>query len=368
LLSQGEPGADRAFAEGETRVAGESGGGTPLKGEEIQMEAQEWNPGSLLELSGGYWRTCALHAAVKLDVFTKMGSEELTAGELASCVEASERGVSKLLNALTAMKLLVKKGERYANTPAALAFLSKDSPKYTGHMILHHHHLMASWSRLHEAVQSGAPLRSRSAHGDEKTRESFLMGMFNAAMQLAPRLAAVIDLSGRRRLLDLGGGPGTYAIHFCLKNPGLRATVYDLPTTRPFALRTIERFAVGDRVDFVGGDYLEEEVPKGFDVAWLSQILHAEGPEDARRVVDKAVSTLNPGGMILIHEFILNDTMDGPLFPALFSLNMLLGTDHGQSYSEGQIVKMLESAGAKEIRRTPVQTPNDSGIILGVVP
>jgi hypothetical protein len=102
-------------------------------------------------------------------------------------------------------------------------------------------------------------------------------------------------------------------------------------------------------------------------VAWLSHILHGEGPEDCQRIIQKAVSALTPGGMILIHEFILNNEMSGPLFPALFSLNMLLGTPSGQAYSEQQLRDMLSSAGVRNIHRIAIDSPNDSGIIAGVV-
>jgi cyclopropane fatty-acyl-phospholipid synthase-like methyltransferase len=193
------------------------------------------------------------------------------------------------------------------------------------------------------------------------------MGMFNMAMALAPRMANAIDLSSCSHLLDLGGGPGTYAIHFCLKNPGLKAAVFDLPTTRPFAKKTIARFDLSRRITFTPGDYHADDIPGRYDVAWLSHILHAEGPEACQNIIRKAVSALDPGGMIIIHEFILNDTQDGPLFPALFSLNMLLGTESGRAYSEAELSGMLARAGIRNIRRIPVQTPNDSGIILGTV-
>ncbi|TSA09507.1 MAG: methyltransferase domain-containing protein [Deltaproteobacteria bacterium] len=331
------------------------------------MDGTEWNPGKLLEVSGSYWKACALHAAVKLGVFTVIGAEELSGGEVARKLNGDERGVTMLLNALVAMNLLVRADDKYSNTSAGLSFLSKTSPEYIGHMIMHHHHLVDSWFQLDQAVKTGKPVRKRASYSDEEWRESFLMGMFNLAMNLAPRLVAGIDISDRRHLLDLGGGPGTYAIHFCLNNPRLKATVYDLPTTRPFAEKTIERFGLSDRIDFVNGDYLEEGVEGVYDVAWLSHILHGEGPEDAGRLIRKAVSVLEPGGMIIIHDFILNDTMDGPLFPALFSLNMLLGTARGQSYSEKQIMDMLAGSGVREIRRTAFQGPNDSGVIIGIV-
>ena len=325
------------------------------------------NPGELLEISGYFWKTCALHAAVKLDVFTAIGDAQLTGKEISKKLSGSQRGVERLLNGLTAMDLLVKADGKYANSPAGKTFLAKDSAKYIGHIIMHHHHLLESWSQLDQAVLSGRPVRARTSFSNDEWRESFLMGMFNLAMGLAPKLVPLIDLSSRHRLLDLGGGPGTYAIHFCLENPQLKATVYDLPTTRPFAEKTIEQFELTDKIQFAEGNYLNDPIQGRYDAIWLSHILHGEGPDDCRMIIQKAVGILKPGGMIIIHDFILNNSMDGPLFPALFSLNMLLGTDSGQSYSEDQIIEMLSDAGIKDTRRIAVQSPNDSAIIMGKI-
>jgi SAM-dependent methyltransferase len=331
------------------------------------MTARKWNPGELFEISGFFWKTCVLHTAVKIDVFSTIGGSRLTTGEIAQKIDGAAAGVERLLNALVAMELLEKSGDKYANTPSGKELLVKDAPQYLGHIIMHHHHLMESWSKLDQAVKSGKPQRTRSSYSKEEWRESFLMGMFNLAMGLAPQIVPAIDVSKREHLLDLGGGPGTYAIHFCLNNEHLRATVFDLPTTRPFAEKTIRQFKLEDRIDFKDGNYLEDPVEGRYDVAWLSHILHGEGPDDCRMIIQKAVDALEPGGMIIIHDFILNNSMDGPLFPALFSLNMLLGTESGQSYSEAQIQDMLTAAGVSDIRRIAIQSPNDSGILLGIV-
>ncbi|MEW6672069.1 MAG: methyltransferase [Thermodesulfobacteriota bacterium] len=333
------------------------------------MTAWEINPGKLLEISGSYWRTSVLHAAVKLDVFTAIGSESSDADALAGKLSADSRALAMLLNALTAMGLLVKKGASYANTPVSAAFLSKHSSRYIGFIIMHHYHLAESWLRLDQAVLAGRPVRTRAAAGDADRREAFLMGMFNMAMSVAPRIVKAVDLSGRRRLLDLGGGPGTYAVHFCRATPEMRATVYDLAATRPFAEKTIAQFNLADRIDFMDGDYVTEERIKGsFDAAWLSHILHGEGPQTCREIIRKTVSALEPGGMLVVHEFVLNNEKDGPLFPTLFSLNMLLGTEGGQAYSEKEIMDMLAGAGLKDIKRIPFDSPNDSGLISGTVP
>jgi len=332
------------------------------------MESFNWNPGTLLEMSGYYWKTCTLHAGVKLDIFTVIGSKTLSCDEINEKLIVDKRGLTLLLNSLSALELLVKDDEKYSNSPPALTFLSKDSPQYLGFMIMHHHHLMESWHKMDTAIIEGRPTRDRSSFSDEERRESFLMGMFNIGMATAPGLSKELDLSGCKKLLDLGGGPGTFAIHFCLANPGLKASVYDLETTRPFAEKTIKKFNVSDRVDFIPGNYVEDECiePDLFDAAWLSHILHGEGPEQAKKIIGKAVLALKPGSKIFIHEFILNDNMDGPLFPALFSINMYLGTPDGQSYSETQLSDMLKAQGVKNIKRLSFVGPTQSGILSGI--
>lgn len=328
------------------------------------MDKHAWNPAELLQLSGGYWSACALHAGVKLNLFSHAGSVP----ELAQATASDMRGLEMLLNALTALGLMEKVGDRYAPTTFAAEYLSRSSPRYLGYIIMHHHHLMAGWSRLDESVRSGAPIHGRISHsGDDSERESFEMGMFNLAMQIAPRIVSNVDLQGRRNLLDLGGGPGSYAIQFCQANPQLTATVYDLPATRRFAEKTIASFGLSDRITFREGDFISDDVPGGFDVAWLSHILHGEGPEGCAVTLGRAAAALEPGGMLMVQEFILDESMAAPLFPALFSLNMLLGTPQGRSYSQRQLEEMMAAAGVGSIRRLALDLPNGAGVLAGIV-
>jgi len=330
------------------------------------MTQNDWTIPDLLQLSGGYWAACALHAGVKLDVFSPLAGGARSPGEVAKSCSSDPRAIAMLLDALTALGFMVKADGNYGLTAFAADHLVRSASGYLGHIIMHHHHLMESWVQLPAAVRSGGPVRERVSHGEEdEVRESFLMGMFNLARQLAPRIAGSVDLSGRRRLLDLGGGPGTYAIHFCLQNPGLAATVFDLPTTRSFAENTIARFDLVDRVVFCPGDYHADAVPGGYDVAWLSHILHAESEEACAKVLGKAAAALQPGGMLLVQEFIMSDAKDGPQFPALFSLNMLLVTNDGRSYAQGELTAMMAAAGLVDVRRLPVELPNGAGILVG---
>ncbi|MEA5113248.1 MAG: methyltransferase [Geobacteraceae bacterium] len=332
------------------------------------MESKHWTPEELVKVSNSYWSSCAIHAGVKLDLFTPLSACPHTAGALADLLEADERGLTMLLNALAALGLLEKNGEEYAATSFSAEFLARASPGFLGHIVRHHHNLMFQWARLDVAVRTGKPVRERcTGEKEEQSRESFEMGMFNLATLAAPLVVPHIDLRGCRSLLDLGGGPGTYSIYFCGHNPGLVACVFDLPSTRRFAEDTIASFGLSEKISFMPGDYLEDPIPGGHDAAWLSHILHAEGPGECVLILGKVAAALQKGGRIYVQEFILNDTMDGPLQPALFSLNMLTGTAAGQVYSEGQIKEMLVEAGYRDLRRIPVSLPNGAGIIAGTV-
>lgn len=324
------------------------------------------NPADLLQLSGGYWSTCALHAAVKLDLFTRMDQGSASAADISRLTGCDQRGMTMLLDALTAIGLVIKCDNIYSLPPHSATLLSKNSDSYLGHIILHHHHLMSGWARLDEAVKSGGPVRTNSSRTDDEiARQSFLLGMFNLAMLNVPLVVPAIDLSERRSLLDLGGGPGTYAIHFCLHNPKLRATIYDLPSSQRFAEDTIRRFNLSERISFSGGDILTDDIGSGYDVVWISHLLHSKSPQAAAVILEKALRSLKPGGLVLVQEFILDVNRAAPPFPALFSLNMLLGTDAGQSYSQTELSELMAKAGIETITRLPLSLPNGAGILSG---
>jgi SAM-dependent methyltransferase len=339
--------------------------------EEETMTASipKWHPGTLLALSGGYWQACALHSGVVLDLFTTLSKGPLSAVGVATTTGLDSDATGRLLDALSAMRLVEKRGDQYTNTPAAAQYLVATSPDYLGFMIRHHHQLMPGWSRLDEAVRSGRPVRRRRSAEDPAMREAFLMGMYNNSRLIAPRIAAAVDLGACKHLLDLGGGPGTYAIFFCRHNPQLGATVFDLETTRPFAERVIAEHALDDRVRFKGGDFLKDELSSGgepYDAVWMSHILHGEGPSDCNRLITKAADALLPGGRLAIHDFILTNYHAGPLFATLFSLNMLIGTEAGRTYTEAELTEMMVAAGLDQIERIAVDLPNESGILVGL--
>ncbi|MCP4149230.1 MAG: methyltransferase, partial [bacterium] len=225
--------------------------------------------------------------------------------------------MNRLLNALAGMNLLEKNGALYTDTADSRLLLSKHSTGYTGFIISHHHSLSKTWSRLDEAISSGKSFRSDVTGLDDTQVENFLMGMHNTASLNAAAVIEKCDLSGTRRLLDLGGGPGTYAIRFCQKHPQLKAAVFDLPATRSFAEGNFAKHGLAERIEFIEGNFNNDAIPGQYDAIWMSHILHGEGDDACTGIIKKALAALAPGGKIIIHEFILENNRTEPLFPAL---------------------------------------------------
>lgn len=318
----------------------------------------------MLGVSGQFWETCALHAGVKTDLFTCIGSERLKAEDIAQRCGCDGRGMAALLDALAAMGLLEKRDGRFANTPIGAQLLVKGSPEFLGHLILHHHYLMPPWAHLDKAVSNGKPLRLPE-DGGEGHRAAFLLGMRTIAGRVAPLVVPHVDLSGKIRLLDLGGGPGTYAIAFCRAYPDIRATVFDLPTSRSFAEESIAAAGLSERIDFVPGDVLSDPLPGRYDAVWISHLLHSQGPDACREILRRAVAVLEPQGDLFVHEFLLDDSPGGAVFPALFALNMLVRTDAGRAYSADQLVEMMSAVGLRDPQCLPFRGPQGNGIVLG---
>lgn len=337
--------------------------------------AKQWTGGEILSISGSYWQAFTLQTGVVLDIFTVLESMEkngipLTVPELAHALHCDQRALGMLISALTAMGFLGRDGAALTLPDHSRTYLSRNSADYVGFIIRHHSHLVPAWGKLAGSVRTGNPMRdiSSSHTEDEAEREAFLMGMFNVAVNQAESVAAALDLSGGKRLLDLGGGPGTYAVYFCKANPGLAATVFDKPTTEPIARNIVRRYGLEDRIDFIGGNFLEDALPEGYDVIWISQILHGSSPEEAAKLVVKAGRALNPGGLLAIQDFLLDNDRSGPAHPALFSLNMLVGTKGGQSYTWAEVETMMRDAGIGSISSLDAALPMSCGILAGRKP
>jgi cyclopropane fatty-acyl-phospholipid synthase-like methyltransferase len=330
-------------------------------------------PGSdfqeLMHLVRGFRPAKIIMVAKDMEMFNHL-EEWRTAEEIAPQVEAHPRAVGILLNALAALGLLVKEGERFRNRELASRYLVRSKDDYRGAIVRHMHHTWWGWSELEDTVKRGHADMAKSERWldrveapEEEWVRDFIWGMHAIARDLAPQVATLVDLTGVERLLDLGGGPATYAISFAQAHPALKATVFDLPLPIDIARENIRRHGLSDRIDTRAGNFLQEDIGSDYDFIWVSHILHSHTEEQCRLIINKSVAALNPGGQVVIQDFFLNDDRISPVEAALFSVHMLAVTPGGRAYTHREVSAMMEAAGLT----APVHKPTSpqTSILIG---
>lgn len=305
----------------------------------------------LMSMARGFQTAKMLMVAVDLGVFDFL-EEPRSAGETAAYLGAEARAAEIFLNGLAALGLLVKSGEHFHNSPAASRYLVRGKEDYRGAIIKHIHHTMKGWATLGETVVMGHPpdmepekWLDRVKDRSEDEMRAFIWGMHALAQDLAPLVAAKLDLSQVHHLLDLGGGPGTYAIVFAQANLQLRATVFDLPGPIKIAADNIARHGLSHRIDTLAGNFLKDEIGAGYDFIWISHILHSHSEEQCHLILNKAIQALIPGGTLAIQDFFLNDDGCTPLGAAMFSVHMLAVTPQGRSYTHREVAAWMAATG-----------------------
>ena len=214
----------------------------------------------LTELTWAYRASRTLQVAVKLGVFTELAEQPKTALQLAASSGAKPELLDKILIACTAMELLQKQGGQYQNTPLSAEYLVEGKPLYQGDIIRHGAGVWEFWDQLPQAVleHPSGPENEQQAH------RHFILGMHNITMGGRGQLFLdAVDLSGRRQLFDVGGGPGTYSILACKKYPDLKATLFDLPETVEIAEEMIQKEGLSNRISVRRGSWEKDECEGG---------------------------------------------------------------------------------------------------------
>ena len=326
------------------------------------------DPMAVMRISSAYWHSSVLHVAQGLDVFTQLKDGPATAKELAERCNADERGIELILIACVGLGLLEKQGDRFRNGSIAQTFLVKGSDRYQGGIVSMFADWVAPWAKLKEAVVTGSPVvEKQHDKGDEATR-TYIMGMLYRGIPQARLLAEEVPLAGRKRMLDVGGGPGIFSIILSEKNSGLNADVLDLPQTLRVTRDIIKDFNAEDRVYTKEGSYLQDPFGQGYDVVLLSSMISQEGPDVIKNILAKSYDAMTSGGVILIQEQFLETDKTGPLLAALIGLNQLIHTPAGRAYSAKEVADWAEEIGFTKLSFRPLPEPSPFTLIQGIKP
>ncbi len=306
---------------------------------------------SILKISRAFQESRVLLCGAELDLFTLLAEKPLSAAAVAAKINADQRGIAILLDALSALGYLEKSEGHYRTEPSAIPLLSADYPESVLPVILHQGRVWQSWSQLTDIVlkKTTAGMKETGALS-EGSVESFIGAMHVIASKKAPEVVAAIEPGKARRLLDVGGGSGSYTLAFLAAVPEMRATLFDLPRVIEMARKRARDAGMEDRISLVGGDFYNDPLPAGHDLALLSAIIHQNSHQENETLYRRINDALDPGGRIIIRDYVMSSDRTEPPDGAMFAVNMLAGTRGGRTYTYEEIAYGLAAAGFHRIR------------------
>ncbi len=316
----------------------------------------------IVELASAYYGSAALFAAIEHDLFSAVAdlAADATCEQIAAARNLDHRGARLLLDACVALGLLLKEGAVYANTEAGQLALVDGAPHDLRGAIRYNRDVYPAWGKLSELTRTGKPVEAPTLHlGDDAARtRRFVMAMHGRALGIGRAIVPMLDLSGCHRLLDLAGGPGTYAVLMAQANPELNCETVDLPAVSAVAAELVVASDVADRVSCRAGDYHTDRYePGAYDAVTIFGALHQESPEMIRDITRRAYEALRSGGRIFILDMMTDTTRTQPAFSALFAVNMALTTDNGWVFADEELHGWLGEAGFVEPVTRPVPPP-----------
>jgi len=305
-----------------------------------------WTADELLEKARGFQAACVIVAAAELDLFTALADRPASAATLAGRIEADERAVTVLLDALVALQVLRKRRNSYEVRTDIADLLTETSPASILPALRHQGNCLRRWGQLARVVNTGQPAkREPSIRGEAGDCESFIGAMNNFTESVAPQIVQRLSPLRFQRFLDIGGASGTWTIAFLLAAPDATGVLFDLPEVVPLARKRLMRANLADRVTFVAGDFSIDPLPGGADFAWLSAIVHQNSREQNLSLYAKVRSALVAGGTLVIRDIVMDASRTQPPAGAMFAVNMLVGTEAGGTFTFDEFEEDLRSVG-----------------------
>lgn len=324
-----------------------------------------------MQLAWGCLPTLIIQAALRHRVFDVLDGTARDLAELSRETGASVRGLRAVANALVGLGLLAKEGERYQLTDESRTFLVKGKPGYHGGLFGHVcTQLLPKWMQLEEVVRTGNPAAAATQRQNAAAYfAAFVESLFPLSYPAARKLGEHLGVSSAAApfsILDVGAGSGVWGIALAEQSAPARVWAVDWPEVLEITRATAERHGLADRFTLSPGDLLEADFGAGHRIATVGHILHGQGADCNRRLLERIFAALAPGGTVAIMEFLPNDDRTGPPPPLLFAVNMLVHTPEGDTFTFAEIGAWLRETGFVNPRLLDV--PAVSPLILATKP
>ena len=306
------------------------------------------------QIAFGFMGSKALFAALELKVFSLLAEEPMTAATLADKAGIHEDRAMTLLTALAGLGLVSVEGGVFSNSPASQAFLVRGAKYDFGDYLRLQvgKQMYPLLDQIEGALTGQMDAEATKSYADwfSDPEEARLYSESQHAGSLGParQLAKALDLSGGKKLLDVGGGTAAFDITLCQKFPDLTATVLEFPNVAALGRSYVEDAGLSDRITYQEGNALEADWPGGQDIVLMSYLFSGVPGATHDGLIAKAMEVLNPGGLILIHDFVVETERTGPSLAALWQLQHTAFTPEARSLDAGWLTGALDSAGFSE--------------------
>lgn len=320
------------------------------------------NPAPIFQAATGFMASKHLCVANEVGLFDHLAGGPATLEDLATRCAVPRRTLRIVADAMVALGMVERDGDHYSNSPVAASFLSGNGPgDLRPWLRLVHHLLFPRWLKFEEAVRTDQ-LVFGALEFSESEQEIFSKGVEAATAGHAQALAAGYDFARHRRLLDLGGGTGSFLIAVLGQYPNLEATLFEMPAAAAVARERLATEPVAGQIEIAAGDFFNDPIPEGHDAVILAHVIHCFSPERNLALLGRLRQHVPPGARVLLVDFWTDPTHTAPLFGALMAGEFLLAVG-GDVYSAGEVSQWLQQTGWRMLEHTELAGP--ASLIVG---
>lgn len=325
---------------------------------EPQDRVADVTPDAIFQLALGFMAAKHLFVASEIDLFGQLAAGPATLDELARRTGVPRRTARISADAMVALGLVERNGDHYQNAPIAASYLSGHGQADLRPILRFWNRISyPTWLHLEEAIRSGGGPNRQGGGFSEEDQRIFSEGVGAFAAVPAEVLASNYDFSRHRRVLDLGGGTGSFLVPALRRHAELQATLFELPGAAAVARQHLERLPEGKRVEVVAGDFFKDPIPAGHDAIIVANVVHVLSPEHNQALFRRARESATPETRLLIVDVLTDPTYTKPAFAALAAGEYLLMAGEGDVYSEDELREWLQETGWRPLGLTPLTGP-----------
>jgi hypothetical protein len=320
-------------------------------------------PEHIVQVGMGFWASKTLLSAVELGVFSTLANAPADLPTLQKKLGLHQRSARDFLDTLVALRFLARENGIYSSTADTDLFLDRAKPSYIGGVLeMANARLYGFWGSLTEALRSGELQNEGKGGGenifaalyaDPDKLRGFLNAMSGVSAGAAQSIAGSFPWRDYKTFMDLGSAQGMVPATLAQAHPHLTGIGFDLPPVRPIFEEFIARRGVADRVQFRGGSFFEEPLPK-VDVIVMGHILHDWDLAQKKILLRKAFDALPKGGVVIVYDAVIDDDRRENAFGLMMSLNMLIETPGGFDYTGQDCQAWMREAGFSNTRVEPL--------------